>query len=68
MKLRVSSANFTLEGGSLQIVENDGLVWLHYIYNTSFFVPTNKQNLQSIDLVHDMHVKCGCAMQSFLFY
>ena len=37
MKLRVSSANFTLEGGSLQIVENDGLVWLHYIYNTSYF-------------------------------
>ena len=40
MKLRVSSANFTLEGGSLQIVENDSLVWLHYIYNTSYFVPT----------------------------
>ena len=40
MKPGFSTENFILEGGDKQIVENDGLVWLHYIYKTSYFVPT----------------------------
>ena len=31
------------------------------------FLQSIKKNLQSIDGVHNVHVKCGCVMQSFLF-